>query len=383
MGDDFVLPWVTNVVSAAAVLGCIYALIAAVLVLRFGARSRLEPGTPEPLTVLKPLCENEPGLLGRLASFCSQDYGAQVQIVFGAQDRADRSIAVVENLKAVCRDKTIDLKIDPRSHGTNRKVSNLANMVPLAQHGVLVVSDSDIDVGPTYLSDIAAELNRPGVGAVTCLYHGVPGSPGIWSRLSALSTNTHFLPNAITALTFGLAHPCFGSTIAVRRETLEQIGGFAAFADCLADDYAVGEAVRAAGYEIAVPPFSVGHVSFETSWRGLMGQHIRAAKTIKGIDPIGYFGAIITNPFALAVIAAILGSDDALLVAAAAIVCRTLLCLAVERTFQLERQQYWLIPVWDLVEFAIFVASFFGGKISWRGYRYRLMPDGTLLQDSQ
>src|SRR5262245_66467931 len=111
-------------------------------------------------------------------------------------------------------------------------------MAPLARIDVIGLSDSDIEVGPTYLADVIAELQRPGVGAVTCLYHGIAGE-GIWSRLSAMSINTYFLSNVVVGRSLGLAQPCFGATIALRRETLDEIGSFDAFADCLADDFAM------------------------------------------------------------------------------------------------------------------------------------------------
>jgi len=244
-----------------------------------------------------------------------------------------------------------------------------------------VLSDSDIEVGPTYLNDVVAELQRPGVGAVTCLYHGVAGA-GLWSRLSAMSINNYFLPNVVVARSLGLAQPCFGATIALRRETLDEIGSFDAFADCLADDFAMGEAVRAAGYTVAIPSFSVGHVCFEQSARELLRHQMRQSRTIRSIDPVGYAGAMITHPFALALLGALLGSPLGLLVAAFAVVCRTALTIAVERAFDLPRHQYWLLPVRDLIAFATFVSGFFGTPVSWRGSRYRVLSDGSVIQES-
>jgi ceramide glucosyltransferase len=260
-------------------------------------------------------------------------------------------------------------------------VVNLINMTPLVRNDVIVLSDSDIEVESTYLADVVAELQKPGVGAVTCLYHGIAGE-GIWSRLSAMSINTYFLSNVVVARSMGLAQPCFGATIALRRETLEEIGGFEAFADCLADDYEIGAAVRKAGYEVAIPPFSVGHVCFERTAGELLRHQIRQSRTIRTIDPVGYAGAIITHPFALALIGSVLGSPLGLLVAALAVVCRTLQTIAIERTFALERQPYWLIPFRDMIAFTTFASGFFGTRVSWRGSRYRVLSDGSVVQES-
>jgi len=375
------LQWSAQVCVAAATIGCLYTLLAGVLVLRLGNRFPRRGDTQPSVTILKPLCGREPDLFARLFAFGRQNYGAPVQIVFGSQNRADPAIDVVQRLKTALPDCAIDLTVDPRGSGSNRKVSNLINMAALARNEVIVLSDSDIEVGPSYLADVVAELQRPGVGAVTCLYHGVANG-GIWSRLSAMAINTYFLPNVVLAHSIGLARPCFGATIALRRETLEQIGGFQAFADCLADDYAIGEAVRASGHRVNIPPFSVGHVCFEQSAAELLRHQMRQSRTIRSIDPVGYAGAILSHPFALAMLGALLGSSFGLMVAALAVVCRTVLTMAVERAFGLPRHQYWLLPFRDTMAFAAFVSGFFGTRVSWRGSRYRVLADGSVVQES-
>jgi ceramide glucosyltransferase len=373
--------WIANVCVATATIGCVYVLIAAALSLRFGENRRRSATSHPSVTILKPLCGREPHLFARLQAFGHQCYSAPVQLVFGSQNRADPAIEVVRSLQAARPDLAIDLAVDARAYGSNRKVSNLINMASLARHDVIVLSDSDIEVGPTYLDEVAGALEAPGVGAVTCLYHGIAAA-GFWSRLSAMSINTYFLPNVVVARSIGLANPCFGATIALRRETLEEIGGFQTFADCLADDYAIGEAVRERGYEVAIPHFSVGHACFEQSAGELLRHQMRQSRTIRSIDPIGYLGASITHPFPLALIGALLGSPLGLLVAAFAVVCRTLLTVSVERAFDLPRQSYWLVPFRDLLAFTTFVSGFFGTTVSWRGSRYRVLSDGSVVQES-
>ncbi len=380
LGTGFI-HWVANVCVATATIGCIYALIAAALSLRYGQGIRESAASHPSVTVLKPLCGREPHLFTRLHAFARQHYHGPVQLVFGAQDRADPAIEVVRALKTARPELAIDVVVDPRAYGTNRKVSNLIHMATLARHEVVVLSDSDIEVGPSYLDEVVAALERPGVGAVTCLYHGVAAA-GFWSRLSAMSINTYFLPNVVVAHSLGLAAPCFGATIALRCETLEDIGGFQAFKDCLADDYAVGAAVRDAGYAVEIPRFSVGHACFERTAGELLRHQMRQSCTIRSIDPVGYLGAVITHPFALALLGALFGSPLGLLVAALAVVCRTALTVAVERAFDLPRQPYWLIPFRDLIAFTTFVSAFFGTTVSWRGSRYRVLSDGSVVPES-
>ncbi len=246
------------IVMALALAGGAYAVLAGIAARRL--LTRAPAALPDPLpavTLLKPLHGDEPGLEAALASVLSQDYPAPVQIVFGLQDPADPAHAVVARLKARFPGRDIALVTDPRSHGRNAKVSNLINMMAAARHDVLVLADSDIAVPPRYLKEVVAALDAPGVGAVSCLYSGV-GVMGAWSRLAAMGVSYQFLPNAAAGIWLGLAHPCFGSTIALTRQTLTEIGGFEAFADLLADDYEIGRAVRAAGRTLAYPPLDRG-----------------------------------------------------------------------------------------------------------------------------
>ena len=262
-----------DICLAAAFIGCVLMLFELGFVLGFGARGRAAGGTQPPVTVLKPLHGAEPELTGRLAAFCRQDYEGPIQVLCGAREMNAPAANAVRTMQREHPDWPIELHVDPRRYGSNRKVSNLINMFPHVRHDTLILSDSDIVVDQTYLRDIAALLAQPRAGAVTTLYHGIAGE-GLWARMSALAINTNFLPQAITALALKAAKPCFGATIALRRSMLEKIGGFGQFADELADDYAIGMAVRSAGYDVVIAPFLVGHVCFETSLRQFIRHQI-------------------------------------------------------------------------------------------------------------
>jgi len=374
-----ILHWVTDLCVMGGGLGCTYLLVTIFSVSRFVHKSGSSRCKPAPVTILKPLHGKEPDLVLRLATFCDQTYHGPTQIVFGCHDHGDAAITAVEWLQTVRPGLSIDLVVGGPAHGGNRKISNLINMAPAARHDVLVIADSDIDVGPDYLADIVTLLEEPGVGAVTCLYHGVARDT-LPAYISALAINGHFLPNVLTAITLGLARPCFGATIALGRDTLERIGGFHAFADRLADDHAIGEAVRAAGHRVAISSFSVGHACTEQTFREFFDRQLRYARTIKSINPIGYVGAIVANPLPLAVIAALGGNANAPFLIAAAIACRLMLCRVTERTLRLPHQPYWLLPAADIALFGVFVSSFFGSGVTWRGHRFRVLSDGTLSQ---
>ena len=67
---------------------------------------------------------------------------------------------------------------------------------------------------------------------------------GLWSQLAAMQINFSFLPGAVVGDAINVGGGCFGATIALRRDVLDRIGGFARLRDELADDHRIGDAVR-------------------------------------------------------------------------------------------------------------------------------------------
>ena len=181
-------------------------------------------------------------------------------------------------------------------------------MLPLAKHDTLVLSDSDIAVGRRWLAQVTAALVAPGRGHrhLSLYRRAGPGGDKLWSSLAAMGTSYDFLPNAVVGTSLGLASPCMGSTIALRRETLDEVGGFAAFADQLADDYEMGRAVRAKGYTLAIPAMGVGHTAAEDSLAELFRHELRWTRTIRMVNRGGHLGSIVTHGFAFALMAALL-----------------------------------------------------------------------------
>ncbi|RAI36505.1 bacteriohopanetetrol glucosamine biosynthesis glycosyltransferase HpnI, partial [Rhodoplanes roseus] len=338
-------------------------------------------GEPAPgVSVLKPLHGAPPGLLDDLATVCRQTYPGPLQIVCGVADAADPAVAVVERLIAAHPGVRIDLVVDPTLHGTNRKVSNLVNMAKVIRHPVVVLSDADIRLREHDLARVVAALAEPGVGAVTCLYGG-QGAVGVWSDAVALGLVSHFLPNAVTGLEIGRAQPCFGALIALRGETLAAIGGFRAFADTLADDYAIGAAVRARGEVVAVPAFAVLHRCDEASVSAVWNHELRWARTVMSLDPRGWLGSAVTHPLAFALLAFCFGGGrPALGLALAAILCRICLALRTGVAFALPVPALPLVPLRDLLTFAVFVASFLGRGVTWKDQDYRMRADGTFTE---
>jgi ceramide glucosyltransferase len=373
--------------TALATIGCVYALFAAVCVRRWGRRPQPAGGAPFPsVSILKPLCGAEPGLRANLLSFMQQDYAGAVEIVFGVQDPADPAVGIVEDLIAghVASKEggqgaaILRLLVDATVHGPNRKVSNLANLARVASGDVIVVADSDMRVGRGYLAAVIGALQTPGVGVVTCLYRGLPLG-GRWSSLAGMAIDHHFLPSVLVGLQLGIATPCFGSTLALERATLVRIGGFEAFAGYLADDYAIGAAVRTLGTAVAIPPMVLDHICSQERLTALLAHELRWARTIRRVDPWGYAGLIVTHAVPFGLMALLLAPGGASVgVFMAALACRRALQIQVDRVLGRSLYGPWWGPLRDALSFAVFVASFWSGTVSWRGRSYRVRRDGTL-----
>jgi ceramide glucosyltransferase len=370
--------WLSLIFYAGALLGCTYALAAAWVADQFLGAAVAPPNNHPAVTILKPLHGIEPHLLTNLTGFCVQNYPSPIQIVFGVADADDPAIAIVRDLIGAFPDADLKLVVCASQHGANRKVSNLINMAAAARHDIFVISDSDIAVDRNYLKTIAASLGQQGVGLVSLLYRGIPAT-GPWAALAAAAIDYHFLPGVLVGLKLGLATPCFGSTIALHRNTLARIGGFEAVADLLADDYALGARVRGAGLSVAIPPATVGHICAEQSLRELVRHELRWARTIRAVDPIGFAGSAITHATPLALLGDLLGGiTPASIIVVVAIACRFALQHRLDRVFRLRQDFFWLGPIRDVLSFSIFVASFFASSVEWRGRRYGVKVENRI-----
>ncbi|HYK79062.1 MAG TPA: bacteriohopanetetrol glucosamine biosynthesis glycosyltransferase HpnI [Micropepsaceae bacterium] len=367
---------------ACALIGACYAVASARAVERFFNTPNPEEAGHPPVTVLKPLHGAERGLAENLAGFCAQDYPSAIQILFGVQDATDPAIAIVEALGKKHPHLDIMLIVGTYCEASNPKIANLVTMFPHAKHDILVLSDSDIGVPARYLRNIVAMLKEPGVGAVTCCYTG-RASGRFWPQIAAMGIDYQFLPAVLYGVGIGLATPCFGSTIAVRKSVLAEIGGFAAFGERLADDYEIGRAIRARGYQIAMPPFVVTHSSNEDSAADLLRHELRWARTIRGIDALGHLGSVVTHPVPLAILGALLlgFSYPATLALAVAIASRLWLKHRIDRALGISGLSSWLLVPRDVLSFMVFLSSFFIRQVDWQGQRYKVVASGMLVRD--
>jgi ceramide glucosyltransferase len=370
--------WLPMALAFGAALYAVVAVVASrVSTARAAARERL--AAPTPVSVLKPLCGAEPRLFENLATFCEQTHPS-FEVICGVSRMDDPAIAIVHQLQAAYPQRRISLVVDPRIHGTNLKVSNLINLAQWARHDVFVLADSDIAVEPDYLERVCAPLADAQNGIVTCLYRA-KGIAGFWSRVGAQFINEWFVPSVRIAHLFGSTRFGFGATLALRRATLERIGGFERLSNTLADDYWLAEHVRELGLNTLLSPVVVETDVTESTLDALWDRETRWLRTIRSVNRLGFTFLFVTVTlpwiacgawlaFALhgtAVHPALRAALVAAVVTGAA--ARVMLHAMASSEGNMFRRDLALMPVRDALLFAQWMAGSFGSTVMWRGVR--------------
>ena len=369
-------------------LGAIaFLLIAIRCIFRFEGARPLADILPPAVTLLKPLCGEEPNLCAALRSFCAQDYPAPLQIVFGVRSADDPVVAVVEALRAEFPDKDIALVIDAAVHGPNLKVSNLANMARAAKHAVFVISDSDVFVEPDCLCRVAFALNDPEVGAATCLFRGAPVRVDNWvAQLGSLFIDGWFLPSAVVDATLFGSQVCYGPVTAIRREIVDAAGGFPALASVLADDTELGHITVRQGKKVVLAAMAVDTVVSETRLSALLTHEVRWARTTRALRPASYVASVFTHALPVALLLfALQPTHLSGLILGAIAALRALLLWAVQRRFGRAATAVnptpWFLTGREVLYFGVWAAAFASRSILWRGRRLRILPGARLAVD--
>ncbi|MBI3783828.1 MAG: bacteriohopanetetrol glucosamine biosynthesis glycosyltransferase HpnI [Deltaproteobacteria bacterium] len=333
------------------------------------------------ITVLKPLKGLDADLFENLSTFCRQDY-PKFQIVFGVADADDPAIAVVRRLQAQYPHIQIDLVVDGRIYGTNYKISNLHNMDKVSRYDIVVIADSDIRVGPQYLQRIAQELADPKVGVVTCIYRAV-STGGLPTLLESLFINVDFGPSILVARLVEKTSYAFGATMALRRNVLNEIGGFLSVSNCLADDFFIGNRAVAKGYRVAISSMVVETVLAVGSWRRLLDHQVRWARTYRSVRRGGYFGLVLTYGTLWAVLSLIWNgfSLSACGVAGGLIALRLISANVIANRYlkaSLGLSETFAILLKDALGTAVWLLAFLGDTVHWSGHAFRVRSDGTM-----
>ncbi len=338
------------------------------------------------ISVLKPLKDADEFTPACLRSWLEQDYGGPVEILFGVVEPTDPACGVVLELLKEFPDADARLVFCPDRGAANAKVGILSQLEAAARHGVVVVSDADVAAPDDLLAQLAAQLDLPGVGLVTCPYR-TANPATVPMKLEAVAVNADFWSQVLQARSLGPQGFALGATMALRRTTLEEAGGFAALEQFLADDFLLGRRVAEKGGSIALCPVVVDCWDPPQDLLAVWRHQLRWARTIRTCLPQQFAASICNNVtlWAFAFDAAARGNRFAF----GSYLAGLLLLGRIVGAWWLQRRMgvgaglfssAVLVPAKDLLNVALWVAAFAGNRVTWRGVDYSVAPDGRLTR---
>jgi ceramide glucosyltransferase len=377
-----ILTIVGAICALLAVAGAAYFVIAIWAAKRW-QRERSErtraPFTP-PVSILRSLKGLDPHMYLAFRSHCLLHYD-EYEVLFGVSDPDEPALELVRKLQEEFPLRQLRVVHCPQALGLNGKVSNLAQMLPQAHYEHIVINDSDIVVPPDYLRSVMAPLAQPDVGMVTALYRGIAGKT-LGSRLEALGLSADFMGGVLVARALQGIRFALGGTIATTKTVLAAIGGLEPLADYLSDDYELGARTAAAGYRVELADTIVETALPDYSFRDFWTHQTRWARTVKACRPAEYFGLIVSFALIWGVLA-VLAAPHAWwtwLIFIVAAMARMASAVGVGRGVLDDPQvtrDLWLVPLRDLVALAVWIVSYAGNEVEWRGQRFKLR-DGKL-----
>ncbi len=355
-------------------------MVYSLLVIRAVAVYRRQRTGPSPtmpfITIMKPLAGADAGLRANLRSFFEQDY-PEYEVLFAVERPDDPAVSIAREVMAEFPQTHSRLIISGEPAIPNRKVHNLSAMYAVARYDILLMADSDVRVGTDLLRVVAAEMEQPRVCLVTCPYRASAGA-SIWTATEAIGLNTEFLGQVLVARMLGGMDFALGPTLAIRREALDAIGGFAELGNYLAEDFVMGNRVAALGGKVVFSSFIVEHRLGMQMYSDNLAHRLRWARSTRRSRPWGYLGLAFVNPVPL-VLLWVAVFPPAWPVAVVVLLLRAWTAWATSQRVlrdPLTRDYWYLVPFQDVASFLVWIAGFWGAGIEWRGARLQVESNG-------
>jgi ceramide glucosyltransferase len=250
----------------------------------------------------------------------------------------------------------------------------------------------------------------------------------------AIAINADFWSQVLQGISLKPLDFALGAVMAVRRQALEEIGGFAALVDCLADDYQLGHRIAQRGHQLSICPVVVECWSEPMGWLGVWKHQLRWARTIRVCQPLPYFCSILGNATLWPLLWLATSPSWVALAVTIGFLCfrissaldlyGRLLALpygrgSVQSSASADPSNHesanppihhpssiipsppsgssypvapnlvkggspvlfaWLVPLKDLLQALLWILAFLGNRIEWRGQKFRMKRDGTLIR---
>jgi len=375
------------------------------------------------ISILKPLKGCDATTAESLRSWFNQNYSGAVQVLFGVADVGDPVCEIVRRLISEYPQRDARLIVCEKLAGTNAKAAKLVQLEKLARHELILIGDADVRVPPDFLANIVAPFDaaksggsppaagaggvtRPTIGLVSCFYR-LANPTTTAMRWEAIAINADFWSHVLQSQTLKPLDFALGAAMLVPRAALAEIGGFNSLADCLADDYQLGQRIARKGHRIALCPVVVECWHAPMIWGEVWRHQLRWARTIRVCQPLPYIFSILSNATLWPLLWLVWGLlqtticnsqsglgpgfgfialggiqfHKATIIALIYVLARIRLAQNLQRLLAPDRDlvsPFWLVPVKDLLQAALWLGAFLGNTVEWRGRKMELRRDGTL-----
>ncbi len=368
------------------ITGSVYVVLCLIALWRFHTRPPKTARKPfvswPPVTMLKPVHGLEKNQRENLRSACLQDYPL-FQVVFSVQTPDDPAVPLLREIQREFGPESVTVVIGNRRAGSNGKINNMLGGLPYARHEILVISDSDVRLRPDYLKTIIAPLADPEVGCVCTLYKA--SCAETWfEKVELLTLNADFMASVIFAHVTGASKFCLGASVALRRSTLEEIGGLEALADYLVEDYEMGQRIWGSGKKISIVPYFIDTMVDLKSPSQWWNHQVYWDQNTRAARPVAFLATAIirSTPFALLFASMRRLDGVGLAVLGAAILVRMATAAMTLGWGFRDREglkSLALLPFRDLAGLVSWFLALTRKTTIWRGSKFTLTRDGRLV----
>jgi ceramide glucosyltransferase len=362
----------------------VFVAAARYLIARGRKKHQLFDFTP-PVSILKPLHGSPAYLEECLEGYFKLDYPVY-ELIFCARQPNDAGLAVAAKLAQRYPKIPVTILHSGEPPWMNARCYSMHLMAQAARYDLLVATDADIPVGPEYLREMVAPFRDPAVGAAFSIYRGDPIDGGFGENLEALGMSVEMTSGVLVAQMLEGVRFTLGPSSAVRKSSLQRIGGFERLGGYAADDYMLGNLVAEAGETVAISDHVVRHLILRSGFWKSIEHQLSWMRSTRFSRPKGHFGTALTfsMPFGLlAFLGGILAHRPLWGVAALAITLLLKIAQSivvggmVVRSKQSVRLAF-LFPLRDLIGFLLWAASYANNTLHWHGKIFELEPGGTL-----
>jgi ceramide glucosyltransferase len=339
------------------------------------------------LSVLKPLHGTEAGMEQNFESFFEQDY-PNFELLFCARHETDEGLQLARRVGA--RYPQVDARYvtcgEPMPKFHNAKVYSLEKLDFAAKNDLFITSDADVRVQSNYLRRMVQTLKDPHVGLASCVYLGTAHEgAGFASQLDAVGKSVEMTSGVLVADMIEGTKFALGATMAVRRKSFQDVGGFSELGQFYADDFVLGNRLAAQGTGVLLATHVIRLMVQDSPFALSFKNQLRWMQSTRRSRPWGHLGSGLT----FAVPFGVLGLVWGLMTGHALLGGLWLLATVVNRWVQAAAillalgDPKWLrgvalFPLRDLLGAVLWVGSYGGDNFYYRGKVYKLRHGGRV-----